>query len=183
MRGDHASRSAYYVSALQNGWMTINEIRELENLNPIGPEGDQHFVPLNMTTLEKAVSEPEPQPQEEEPAMAEEEELSEPGEEENQQRSTISIDFDRTFSANPKMWGEFAKTSSANGDTVVMISRRPDDDDSKDEVMAFLGDYASAFSQVLLIGDQFKDVAAKNAGIEVDIWIDDAPQFIKHQET
>jgi hypothetical protein len=39
--------------------------------------------------------------------------------------------------------------------------------------MAFLGDYASAFSQVLLIGDQFKDVAAKNAGIEVDIWIDD----------
>ena len=62
LRGDHASRSAYYVSALQNGWMTINEIRELENLNPIGPEGDQHFVPMNMTTLEKAVSEPEPQP-------------------------------------------------------------------------------------------------------------------------
>jgi hypothetical protein len=52
LRGDHASRSAYYVSALQNGWMTINEIRELENLNPIGPEGDQHFVPLNMTQLD-----------------------------------------------------------------------------------------------------------------------------------
>ena len=53
LRGDHASRSAYYVSALQNGWMTVNEIRELENLNPIGPEGDQHFVQLNMTTLDK----------------------------------------------------------------------------------------------------------------------------------
>jgi phage portal protein BeeE len=53
LRGDHASRSAYYVSALQNGWMTINEIRELENLNPIGPEGDKHFVQLNMTTLDK----------------------------------------------------------------------------------------------------------------------------------
>jgi hypothetical protein len=52
LRGDHASRSAYYVSALQNGWMTINEIRELENLNPIGPEGDKHFVQLNMTTLD-----------------------------------------------------------------------------------------------------------------------------------
>ena len=53
LRGDHASRSAYYVSALQNGWMTVNEIRELENLNPIGPEGDKHFVQLTMTTLDK----------------------------------------------------------------------------------------------------------------------------------
>jgi HK97 family phage portal protein len=58
LRGDHASRSAYYVSALQNGWMTVNEIRELENLNPIGPEGDQHFVQLNMTTLDRVGEEP-----------------------------------------------------------------------------------------------------------------------------
>jgi HK97 family phage portal protein len=64
LRGDHASRSAYYVSALQNGWMTVNEVRELENLNPIGPEGDQHFIQLNMTTLEKAG---EPQPQDPQP--------------------------------------------------------------------------------------------------------------------
>jgi HK97 family phage portal protein len=54
LRGDHAARSAYFVSALQNGWMSVNEIRELENLNPIGPEGDKHFVQLNMTTLDKA---------------------------------------------------------------------------------------------------------------------------------
>ena len=65
LRGDHAARSAYYVSALQNGWMSVNEIRELENLNPIGPEGDKHFVQLNMTTLDKAGEEPpapEPMP-------------------------------------------------------------------------------------------------------------------------
>ena len=72
LRGDHASRSAYYVSALTHGWMTVNEVRELENLNPIGPEGDQHFVQMNMTTLEKAASEPEPQPQEQQPPIAEE---------------------------------------------------------------------------------------------------------------
>ena len=58
LRADHAARSAYYVSALQNGWMTVNEIRELENLNPIGPEGDKHFVQLNMTTLDKVGQEP-----------------------------------------------------------------------------------------------------------------------------
>jgi HK97 family phage portal protein len=66
LRGDHTSRAAFYVSALQNGWMTINEIREAENLNPIGPDGDRHFVQLNMTTLDKLGQEPpapEPMPE------------------------------------------------------------------------------------------------------------------------
>ena len=74
LRGDHSSRSAYYVSALTHGWMTVNEVRELENLNPIGPEGDVHFVPMNMQTLERAVAEPEPTPQVEPPPVAEDEE-------------------------------------------------------------------------------------------------------------
>jgi HK97 family phage portal protein len=63
LRGDHASRSAYYVSALQNGWMTINEVRQLENLNPIGPEGDRHYIQMNMQTLDDMDAQPE-QPQE-----------------------------------------------------------------------------------------------------------------------
>ena len=69
LRGDHASRSAYYVSALQNGWMTINEIRQMENLNPIGPEGDRHYIQMNMQTLEDMSAEPEPPPP---PPVAEE---------------------------------------------------------------------------------------------------------------
>jgi HK97 family phage portal protein len=81
LRGDHASRSAYYVSALQNGWMTVNEIRELENLNPIGPQGDQHFVQLNMTTLDKVgedqAAEPMPQAEVEESPADEAEDQSE----------------------------------------------------------------------------------------------------------
>jgi hypothetical protein len=52
--------------------MTINEIRELENLNPIGPEGDKHFVQLNMTTLDKVGAEPPaPEPMPEPPAYVE----------------------------------------------------------------------------------------------------------------
>tara|TARA_R110000751_G_scaffold65483_1_gene133929 strand:+ start:2200 stop:3408 length:1209 start_codon:yes stop_codon:yes gene_type:complete len=35
LRGDSAARSAFYASALQNGWMTINETRALENLPPV----------------------------------------------------------------------------------------------------------------------------------------------------
>jgi len=35
LRGDSGARSAFYASALQNGWMTINEARALENLPPV----------------------------------------------------------------------------------------------------------------------------------------------------
>ncbi len=39
LRGDSAGRSAFYQSGLNNGWMTINEVRRLENMPPI-PGGD-----------------------------------------------------------------------------------------------------------------------------------------------
>ena len=35
LRGDTKSRYAAYAIALQNGWMTINEVRRLENLPPV----------------------------------------------------------------------------------------------------------------------------------------------------
>ena len=31
------------------GWWSVNDIRRLENLNGIGPEGDVYLQPLNMT--------------------------------------------------------------------------------------------------------------------------------------
>lgn len=40
-----------YGIALQNGWMTRNEVRALENLNPL-PGGDDLFVPLNMARVD-----------------------------------------------------------------------------------------------------------------------------------
>ena len=47
MRGDAASRAAYYQSGIQNGWLTRNEARVAENLNPI--DGlDEPLRPLNM---------------------------------------------------------------------------------------------------------------------------------------
>ena len=97
-----------------------------------------------------------------------------------QRAMTISIDFDRTFAADPQLWGEFATKSVADGNTVVMISRRPDTPEDRQTVTDTLGDYASAFSQVLLVGgDTLKADAAKAAGISVDVWVDDAPQTIK----
>lgn len=40
LRGDMVARAAFYQSAVQNGWMTPNEVRSREELDPL-PGGDQ----------------------------------------------------------------------------------------------------------------------------------------------
>jgi HK97 family phage portal protein len=249
LRADAAGRGSYYNTLWNLGVLSVNEIRSLENLNPVD-NGDVRFVQLNMTTLDKAaqvveepatvveeivvdeepaatpadaptvievldqyrsgsltlegakallmvsfpqtpetmidsilagVVVPEPEPVAPEP-------VADPPTPEPLAASlpasramTISVDFDRTFSADPALWGEFAQQSVADGNTVVMISRRPEAD--REEVMGALGDYADAFSQVLLVGgDTLKADAAEAAGIAVDVWVDDSPQTIKPAE-
>jgi len=55
LRGDYQSRMTGYATARQNGWMSTNDIRQLENLNKISDEdgGNLYLVngsmlPLNM---------------------------------------------------------------------------------------------------------------------------------------
>ena len=52
LRGDVKSRTEAYKSAITNGYMSINEVRQKENLNSI-EGGDKHFMQMNMTTIEK----------------------------------------------------------------------------------------------------------------------------------
>ncbi|KGD84915.1 portal protein [Pantoea stewartii subsp. indologenes] len=52
LRADSAGRAAYYTSALQNGWMSRNDVRRLENLPPI-EGGEIYTVQLNLTPLEQ----------------------------------------------------------------------------------------------------------------------------------
>jgi len=56
MRGDSAARAAWYQQALNSGIMSINEVRAAEGMNPIGPEGDERFLQVNMTTLRRIVA-------------------------------------------------------------------------------------------------------------------------------
>ncbi len=48
LRGDSQARAEYYTKMFSVGAFNINDIRELENKNGIGPAGDKHYVPLNM---------------------------------------------------------------------------------------------------------------------------------------
>lgn len=56
LRGDYQSRMNGYATARQNGWMSANDIRELEDLNPIPEEegGGLYLINGNMTKLKDA---------------------------------------------------------------------------------------------------------------------------------
>ena len=83
LRGDYASRMTGYATARQNGWMSANDIRALENLNPISEEegGDAYLVNGNMIPISLAglgvlmglAQQSDAEAAEEEPAPAEKE--------------------------------------------------------------------------------------------------------------
>lgn len=56
LRGDYQSRMNGYAVGRQNGWLSSNDIRELENLNRIPEElgGDLYLINGNMTKLADA---------------------------------------------------------------------------------------------------------------------------------
>lgn len=56
LRGDYQSRMNGYAIARQNGWMSANDIRELEDLDKLTPEqgGDLYLINGNMLPLNQA---------------------------------------------------------------------------------------------------------------------------------
>ena len=57
LRGDFATRMNGYAIARQNGWMSANDIRELEEMNPLSDElgGNEYLVNGNMMPIKSAL--------------------------------------------------------------------------------------------------------------------------------
>ena len=55
LRGDYATRMSGYATGIQNGFMSVNDVRRLENMDPIPEEagGDRYMVNGSMLPLEK----------------------------------------------------------------------------------------------------------------------------------
>lgn len=59
LRGDTISRYQSYQIARQNGWLNADDIRELENMNPLPDgQGEVYVVPLNMQPVGWLTGEP-----------------------------------------------------------------------------------------------------------------------------
>ena len=56
LRGDYASRMSGYATGRQNGWFSTNDIREMENMNPLSDEegGNLYLINGNMCKLADA---------------------------------------------------------------------------------------------------------------------------------
>ena len=81
LRGDYASRMSGYATARQNGWMSANDIRELENMDRIPAEegGDLYLINGNMLPLRNAGAFADTQTGKEENPDEEVLEVEEPG--------------------------------------------------------------------------------------------------------
>lgn len=58
LRGDNKSRAEFYAKMLDKGVFSVNEVRRMEDMNPIGPEGDQHLVQGQYMPLDQVGREP-----------------------------------------------------------------------------------------------------------------------------
>lgn len=71
VRADLKTRYEGYSKARNWGWLSVNEIRALEDMNSIGEDGDMYLVPMNMIPVE-VLRESAPKESEEENAPPEE---------------------------------------------------------------------------------------------------------------
>jgi HK97 family phage portal protein len=66
LRGDSKARAEFYRAMFGIGALSANDIRALEDLDTIGPQGDHYLVPLNMapaSAIEQIYAAPEAEPE------------------------------------------------------------------------------------------------------------------------
>ena len=70
MRSDYKSRMEGYSIGMQNGFFSVNDIRNMENMNPLPDEegGNLHFLNGNMVPIRRTLESPEPEPTQELPS-------------------------------------------------------------------------------------------------------------------
>lgn len=62
LRGDASSRGAWYKEMVQLGIYSQNEVRALEDMDPIGPEGDVHWMQSQFAPIKNLAAAPVEQP-------------------------------------------------------------------------------------------------------------------------
>jgi HK97 family phage portal protein len=60
LRGDTAARGAFYREMFSVAGISPNQICDLEDMDPIGPDGDHHFVQAGVLPLERVINPPPP---------------------------------------------------------------------------------------------------------------------------
>jgi hypothetical protein len=87
----------------------------------------------------------------------------------------ISIDYDKTWAADPVLWELFAKSAHSRGHRVILVTNRMDTPGNR----KIVGENVSAFvDQIIFAGFWPKRQAAAHFGLRPDIWVDDRPDTV-----
>ena len=87
---------------------------------------------------------------------------------------TIGIDYDGTFSEDPDLWRTFVGHAVARGHKCVCVTGRGDEEKMSAEVRHAVG----SLMPIVFAGTAWKRDAAINSGFDVNVWIDDNPEYV-----
>lgn len=91
--------------------------------------------------------------------------------------ATISLDFDKTFTADPELWKVVVPLMKNRGHKIYCITARRETFENKQEVYGAL-DGVIEQKNIYFSYDDPKRWFAERQGLYIDIWIDDAPEAI-----
>jgi len=88
---------------------------------------------------------------------------------------TFGIDYHGTFSRDPDAFREMVKALQYRGHTCVLVTGIADGDRFAAEVRREVGN----LMPIVFANNAWKRDMAKAAGFDVDVWIDDSPEWIR----
>ena len=159
LRGDIQSRYQAYAVGRQNGWLSANDIRRMENMNAVDG-GDVYLVPLNMVPADsltgRVVDSAETNPTPPNDDDADKEERGEDAAELIRGRRAASVRH-RLYGSHRRLFVEAARSLLRNerADVVVAATERLGQRSGTGEFRTWLDDFYSAdFEQNVIDGMQ-----------------------------
>lgn len=86
----------------------------------------------------------------------------------------VALDYDRTYTIDPKAWDIVIATLRKTGHTVIVCTMRYDNEEGK----AVIEDLRHKVSAIYFTGRKGKRDFLAKQGIRPHVWIDDMPEFI-----
>lgn len=90
----------------------------------------------------------------------------------------IALDFDGTFDRDPHLWGGLIENARYGGHQVFIVTGREGTDEDRETIAEVLGRAGVDKATVLFVNRRSKLDFMREAGIRIDIWIDDDPETL-----
>lgn len=87
---------------------------------------------------------------------------------------TFSLDYDDTFTADPRLWRDWTLLAINHGHSVYCVTARQDSESNLQEIKHGFG---CPIIVVMTSGQQKRQFCI-DSGLRIDVWIDDAPDAI-----